>query len=107
MNIVDNSKSCSRNTTLNAIPVGQVFKGVIISRTIGNRVRGLFFKANGPLSITDDDNIRIIRDVVVVRLDKVGYENSTGFSNIWLYCSNVEDYEPMDATLTLTTKKVG
>lgn len=93
-------------TTLNDIPIGQVFRGRIVGRT-GTVTGGIFYKAEGNFQDGMDREGRVITvrnyDCLVVRLDKAG-KGVDGYANAWTRCVEVQDYEPLEATITL--KKV-
>jgi hypothetical protein len=107
MKIVDKTKEPVKPaTTLNSIPVGQVFRGTITSISSGNRYPGIFYKAYGPVAITTMRGSTAGKqaDVVVVRLDSqdVGYSQA----NIFTFCTPVENYEALDVELCILPKKV-
>ncbi len=89
----------TRTTTLNDIPVGQVFRGTI-ERGDSHYESGVFFKAlgswNAPLKSGPHPD-RTHRDVVVVRLDST----SSVRANVWTWCRKVTDYEPLTVELVI------
>lgn len=99
MKIIDKTGPLPRPTvSSNDIPVGTVFRGNVWGVNCQEWTRGLFYKADGSVSIYNDKNIVKRGDVVIVRLDAAGRQASGG-ANIWLACGLVQDYEPLNVEL--------
>lgn len=82
--------------TLNDIPVGQVFSGTIVGATHGSHITGVFYKAFGSWK----NNVANIHDCAVVRLDRTDFShNGLTLANIWIRCSPVENYKPLNVKL--------
>lgn len=97
MKITDSrGKPNPTTTTLNNIPVGQVFKGTILYPVAGP-VTGIFYKAHGPWS---QQSMGLRHDCIVISLDD---SMSTGgrFANLTLECRVVENYEPLNVELVI------
>lgn len=103
MKIIDKTVQAGpRTTTLNEIPVGQVFRGSVYSSRSNAFTTGTFLKAYGPWKYCGDDDRSKGQpnNVVVVRIDK--FEgNPPGFCNLWTQCGLVTDYEPLDVELVI------
>ena len=94
MKIVDNTAKSSVSTNLNYIPVGTVFRGNVLGSISNQWVRGTFFKAGGPFSLAGTSY-----DCIIVCLDDDFPKKSIGYSNLYLRCSTVNDYEPLEVEL--------
>lgn len=100
MKIVEKGEHAVKNTTLNDIPVGEVFRGSIVMESGATRT-GVFYKAHGP-SYDRKTNYR--QEVSVVQLDTSGlWTDSSGkkWANTWSYCREVRDYEPLQVELVI------
>lgn len=99
MKIIENGVRSSRTTTLNDIPVGTTFRGVIIGPRSGLRFSGIFFKVDANFM----DKFKNSHDVCVVCLDKPGATqyHDKKYSNSFLSCAEVVEYEPLDVELVI------
>lgn len=87
------------STTLNDIPVGQVFTGTITSPASGRQTTGLFYKLHGRTNILSREGRPVLSaDVLVVRLDD---HNEPRSAPLWKWCAPVENYQPLEAELII------
>lgn len=110
MKIIETTKQpLARVITLNEIPVGQVFKGTVTGTYL--TVTGIFQKLYGRCAIDDkahdvlvitlrDDYASVTKTGIPVYIRENGY--AEGHNPLILNCSPVRNYEPLDATLTLS-----
>ncbi len=94
--IQDNKPSIKKITSLNDIPIGQVFRGRVWGVESKRWTTGVFYKATGSYASVMNPNDR--GDVTVVRLDKSGLVD--GYVGLWSKCGAVEAYEPLRALIT-------
>lgn len=98
-----------KTVTLNEIPVGAVFSGNVHAKNSNTWTRGIFYKADGGVSIfyTADGGVfeenTTLHDVVVVRLDETKFD---GYANLWTDCSEVRDYVLLDVELKIKGEKL-
>lgn len=97
MKIVDQTHTpptCT--TTLAAIPLGQVFRGTILGDGIKPERTGTFLKCCDSWVSTRDNRAY---DVLVISFDRTHHDGAKVF---WITHRQVVNYEPLDATLTLS-----
>lgn len=98
MYIIDNTHlPQSRTTTLNLIPVGQVFRGEITGPVSGRKFVGVFWKTFGRWTAGTETF-----DVIIHIL--IGAEH-LGTAPIITKCAEVWNYEPLTSILTLGSEK--
>lgn len=89
---VTNTRKVASETTLNAIPNGQVFRGEVYGKYYGTWVRGLFLKVHGGWRSSCE------HELLVVGLES---HSADGYSNIFTYCTPVRNYEPLEVELVI------
>ncbi len=95
MKITDLTKApASKETTLNAIPIGTFFRGEVWGRVRKEWVPGVFYKAAGPTNY----NGQTFAEVVVVPVPPV---TEGRWNNTFHYCTTVRNYEPLDVELII------
>jgi hypothetical protein len=99
--VYPNPPVIGRNITLNEILLGQVFEGNVYGKNSRLWCRGIFYKAHGQSSIRGP-RMENGADVIVVRLDSV--VTHSGYANCYLMCSEVQDYVPLEVSLTITKR---
>jgi hypothetical protein len=93
--IIDTTKATVLPKVLTMdIPVGQVFRGVILGNNSERWVSGVFYKAWGAFRAQGKAH-----EAVIVRLDVPLM--SPGFANVILYDTWVREYEPLDVELVI------
>lgn len=105
MKIINNPlRQKPTTTTLNEIPVGQVFSGTIISPVSKRITTGIFYKLHGPTNVQSRQGTLAVKaDVLVVRLDE---HDEPGSAPLWKFCSPVENYQPLEAELLIKLRNV-
>lgn len=101
--VADVGKRTRLRTRIDSIPLGQVFRGAVVSTCLGVTFPGVFYKAQGRFRHRQTGTIH---DACLVRLDQpqlVADKAGMGsFANVCIQNTWVEDYEPLVATVTLT-----
>lgn len=88
--------------TTNDIPVGETFRGVLVSPA-GTVTKGLWLKISGVVRLVQVDGSPTTGPCVL-RLDD---RNVFGNHSLYSKCTEVTDYEPVDVELVVHTKSGG
>ncbi len=99
-------KTHTRTTTLNDIPIGQVFSGRIFGAMSKRIFSGIFYKAEGPCTLHRRAGAGIpaksqSADVVVVSLSRERTHDNQPFANVFTNCTTVYDYVPLEVELVI------
>ena len=98
MKFTDKTSKLAKAISLNDIPIGTIFRGDVWGINAHKWTPGVFFKAHGKSKIISAID-SCPADVIVVKLTPP-YSNP-GYANVWLRCSAVKNYEPLDVEMVI------